>query len=200
MMEQIFIIRFHINYRKIIPLVFNRIFPIITDNNNIRFIKLDLFHSILIKIHKSIKKIPISYIDTIRFHQQHKSKSQEFVRKKEIFLNSSCQYSSVNLPNGIYNLSQCEMINGNNSMNIDLYGLSMSPSTINPHGSPPPPPTTDHSNHILNDLSSPCDSKQNSPVIYPWMRKVHINNPGNRKLFSLVFIKIVNEAKRLNIS
>lgn len=71
------------------------------------------------------------------------------------------------------------MINGTTSMNIDLYGLSMSPpsqSTLNPNGSSPPPPSS------TTDLSSSIDTKQNSPVIYPWMRKVHINNPGNHPL------------------
>ncbi len=64
------------------------------------------------------------------------------------------------------------------SMPIDLYSLSITP----------PAPS---SPQIPNNLISPVDripsssssssiNKQdpNSPVIYPWMRKVHINNPG----------------------
>ena len=84
------------------------------------------------------------------------------------------------------------MINVNPSMSIDLYGLSISPparSTINPTGSPPPPSST-------TDLSS-IDTKQNSPVIYPWMRKVHINNPGNQHSF-IHMKRIFNKNKNVN--
>jgi hypothetical protein len=59
------------------------------------------------------------------------------------------------------------------SMPLDLYGLSVTP----------PVPS---SPHTPSNLTSPVDTipssttkqDQNSPVIYPWMRKVHINNPG----------------------
>lgn len=53
------------------------------------------------------------------------------------------------------------------SISLDLYGLSVTP-----------PPSSTPSN--LNE-NPPIINKQEestSPVIYPWMRKVHINNPG----------------------
>jgi hypothetical protein len=81
------------------------------------------------------------------------------------------------------------MINCLNPMGLDLYGLSMSPPL------PPPPPssppssndhcTTNRNSSDLISLSIPIDSissslskQQSPPIIYPWMRKVHINNPG----------------------
>jgi hypothetical protein len=85
------------------------------------------------------------------------------------------------------------MINSIHPMSLDLYGLSMSPpppsSSIVPTGSstspPPPPSSADHSTNPnsseIGSLSTSIDSiskQQNPPVIYPWMRKVHINNPG----------------------
>jgi hypothetical protein len=84
------------------------------------------------------------------------------------------------------------MINSIHPMSLDLYGLSMSPppasSSIVPTGSsssPPPPSSTDHSINTnsceIVTLSTSIDSiskQQTPPVIYPWMRKVHINNPG----------------------
>jgi len=68
-------------------------------------------------------------------------------------------------------------------MGLDLYGLSMSP----PLPPPPPssPPSSNRNSSDLISLSIPIDSissslskQQSPPVIYPWMRKVHINNPG----------------------
>lgn len=92
------------------------------------------------------------------------------------------------------------MINSIHPMNLDLYGLSMSPpppppsssSSIVPTGSSSSPPlqtsTTDLSTNPnssdLVPLSTSIGSiskQQNPPVIYPWMRKVHINNPGKKK-------------------
>jgi hypothetical protein len=84
------------------------------------------------------------------------------------------------------------MINSIHPIGLDLYGLSMSPppvpSSIVPNGSsssPPLPSSTDHSlnpnSSDLLSLSPSIDSlskHQTPPVIYPWMRKVHINNPG----------------------
>jgi len=59
-------------------------------------------------------------------------------------------------------------------MALDLYSLSVTPPAplnVCPSSSPP-----------TSNLTSPVETttKQdgNSPVIYPWMRKVHINNPG----------------------
>ncbi|CAF1275263.1 unnamed protein product [Adineta steineri] len=107
---------------------------------------------------------------------------------------NSCIYPCHNGTNGSYNqegnistpsngLSQSDMINSLHPMGIDLYGLSMSPPAP-----PPPPPSssppssTNRNSSDLIPLSTSIDSissssKQNSPVIYPWMRKVHINNP-----------------------
>jgi hypothetical protein len=45
---------------------------------------------------------------------------------------------------------------------IDLYGLSVTP------------PTTE----VVQTIETIPKQDQDSPVIYPWMRKVHINNPG----------------------
>lgn len=87
-------------------------------------------------------------------------------------------------------------------MSLDLYGLSMSPppppssSSIVPTGSSssPPPQTssTDLNSSDLVPLSSSIDSmskQQTPPVIYPWMRKVHINNPGKKNEKSLISLK-----------
>jgi hypothetical protein len=64
------------------------------------------------------------------------------------------------------------MVSSIHPMPLDLYGLSATPPAPSSPGTP-------------NNLTSPIDTipattKQdpNSPVIYPWMRKVHINNPG----------------------
>jgi len=67
------------------------------------------------------------------------------------------------------------------SMSLDLYGLTITPPPP-PNGcTSSPPPST----QIPNNLTSPVDpiqsltkSDQNSSVIYPWMRKSHINNTG----------------------
>ncbi|CAF1015367.1 unnamed protein product [Rotaria sordida] len=98
-------------------------------------------------------------------------------------------------------VQQSDMINSINPMTIDLYGLSMSPpqgsSSIlgNGSSSSPRPSSTDHitttttttnSNDIIplstsidsiSSSSSSISKQQTPPVIYPWMRKVHINNP-----------------------
>jgi len=98
------------------------------------------------------------------------------------------------------------MINSIHPMSLDLYGLSMSPpppsSSIVPTGSSPPPPSsTDHSTNPnsseIGSLSTSIDSiskQQNPPVIYPWMRKVHINNPG--KYFISFQVLIFFDEKR----
>ncbi|CAF3465363.1 unnamed protein product, partial [Rotaria sp. Silwood2] len=80
--------------------------------------------------------------------------------------------------------SQSDIISSINPMSLDLYGLSLSPPPGLHRSSPCPPSSIQPS----NDLSSSIDlipsssllnkEEQNSPVIYPWMRKVHINNPG----------------------
>jgi hypothetical protein len=114
------------------------------------------------------------------------------------------------------------MINSIHPMSLDLYGLSMSPpppppssssSSIVPTGSssspPPPPSSTDHSTNPnssdLVPLSTSIDSiskQQTPPVIYPWMRKVHINNPGkiksfiSLKFFSQTFFFSMRKEKR----
>jgi hypothetical protein len=69
------------------------------------------------------------------------------------------------------------------SMSLDLYGLTITPPPPNGCTSSPPPPPP--STQIPNNLTSPVDtissltkSDQNSSVIYPWMRKSHINNTG----------------------
>lgn len=76
------------------------------------------------------------------------------------------------------------MISSINPVSLDLYGLSISPPTIRNQTSPCLPSSIS----ISNDLNSSIDvtslsstlnkEEQDSPVIYPWMRKVHINNPG----------------------
>ena len=116
---------------------------------------------------------------------------------------SSCIYPCHNGSNVNYNqqnnlsissngVSQSDLIH---PMNLDLYGLSMSPppppsSSIVPNGtsSSPPPCSNDHSTNLhsseISSLTNSLDSiskQQTPPVIYPWMRKVHINNPGNNK-------------------
>ena len=58
------------------------------------------------------------------------------------------------------------------SMSLDLYGLSITP--------PPPSSTPSNANDIQSTTTTTNKQEQSSsPVIYPWMRKVHINNPGN---------------------
>ncbi len=76
------------------------------------------------------------------------------------------------------------MISSIHPMSLDLYGLSMSP--------PPPPPPS--SSSIDSELVTSIDSiskQQTPPVIYPWMRKVHINNPG--KTFHLLYFDEKND-------
>ncbi|CAF0903621.1 unnamed protein product [Adineta ricciae] len=98
---------------------------------------------------------------------------------------SSCVYPCQNNSNGSYNpesnisnssngVSQTEMINSN----LDLYGLSMSPSIPPPSSSPPSSIDRKSSDLIpLSVSNDPLSKQQTPPVIYPWMRKVHINNP-----------------------
>ncbi|CAF1660690.1 unnamed protein product [Adineta ricciae] len=98
---------------------------------------------------------------------------------------SSCVYPCQNNSNGTYNpennisnssngVSQTEMINSN----LDLYGLSMSPSIPAPSSSPPSSMDRKSSDLIpLSVSNDPLSKQQTPPVIYPWMRKVHINNP-----------------------
>ncbi len=62
-------------------------------------------------------------------------------------------------------------------MPLDLYSLSITPPP------PPPPPPSSNLTSPVNTIPSSSSSSlnksnQNSPVIYPWMRKDHINNPG----------------------
>lgn len=64
-----------------------------------------------------------------------------------------------------------------------------STSTNLANGSSSSPPLSNDVNRT--DGSSSIDSKTTPPVIYPWMRKVHINNPGRKKNPLLV-----NRAKR----
>ncbi len=102
---------------------------------------------------------------------------------------SSCVYPCHNGSNVNYNqqnnLSQSDMINSIHPMSLDLYGLSMSPPPPPPpppsSSSPPPlPPPTDLNSSETTSIDS-ISKQQTPPVIYPWMRKVHINNPGNKK-------------------
>ncbi len=94
------------------------------------------------------------------------------------------------------------MISSIHPMSLDLYGLSMSPppppppssSSIVPTGSsstPPPPSTTDHNSSELVTSIDSISKQQTPPVIYPWMRKVHINNPG--KTFHLLYFDEKND-------
>jgi hypothetical protein len=86
--------------------------------------------------------------------------------------------------NGIPILSQSNMASSIHSMSLDLYGLSITPPSGGCTSSPPPRSST----QVPSDLISPIDTipsssslnkqEENSRVIYPWMRKVHINNPG----------------------
>ena len=70
------------------------------------------------------------------------------------------------------------MLSSIRPMPLDLYGLSVTP----PLGGCTSSPST----QVPSDLTSSVDTipstlnkqEQNSPVIYPWMRKAHINNPG----------------------
>jgi hypothetical protein len=106
------------------------------------------------------------------------------------------------------------MIGSIHPMSLDLYGLSMSPpppsSSIVPNGSSSSPPqsSTDHSTNPnssdLVPLSTSIDSisssiskqQQTPPVIYPWMRKVHINNPGKTFSFLLSSLFFFDEKRR----
>ncbi|CAF3386229.1 unnamed protein product [Rotaria socialis] len=114
---------------------------------------------------------------------------------------SNVNYNQQNLISSVSSngLTQSDMLNSIHPMNLDLYGLSMSPpptasqSSIVPNGSSSSPQTSsiDHltstNSSELVPLSTSIDSisssspslskQQNPPVIYPWMRKVHINNP-----------------------
>jgi hypothetical protein len=94
------------------------------------------------------------------------------------------------------------MINSIHPMNLDLYGLSLSPpqSAIVPNGSSESPPLslTDHptttTTSDMISLSTSHDSSlvkhQAPPVIYPWMRKVHINNPGTTSSSFLILLSL----------
>lgn len=71
-------------------------------------------------------------------------------------------------------------------MNLDFYGSlnetvrSTCLSSVVPHSHS----TSNEQNINSSDLNCSNDSMSKchqSPVIYPWMRKVHINNPGNQR-------------------
>ncbi|CAF4312893.1 unnamed protein product [Rotaria socialis] len=78
---------------------------------------------------------------------------------------------------------QSTIVSSINPMSLDLYALSISPSSGVHKSSNCPPLSIQHSNdlnssiNIVASLSSLNKEEQNSPVIYPWMRKAHINNP-----------------------
>ncbi|CAF1163567.1 unnamed protein product [Rotaria sordida] len=77
--------------------------------------------------------------------------------------------------------SQTDMISSINPMSLDLYGLSISPRSGLPRSSPCPPSSIQPSNDLSSSIdiipsSSLNKQEQNSPIIYPWMRKVHITN------------------------
>ena len=81
--------------------------------------------------------------------------------------------------------------------NVDLYGISLSPpstSTLLANGSSPPPLPALSTDVNRNDGNS-IDSKQSPPVIYPWMRKVHINNPGKNKTRRMRLIDFLIEQR-----
>jgi hypothetical protein len=105
---------------------------------------------------------------------------------------SSCVYTCQNGLLGNYSeengvsvppnsLPQSNMVSSIDPMSLDLYGLTITPP---PGGRTSSPPS--HSTQTPSDLTSPIDTipsslnkeEQNSHVIYPWMRKVHINNAG----------------------
>ena len=95
--------------------------------------------------------------------------------------------------NSINNLSQStDIISTIHPMNLDLYGLSMSPSSSSPSNISNNHQMNNSTNPDLNLLSSTIDSsmhkQQGPPVIYPWMRKVHINNPGKNKDSQMNFL------------
>ena len=113
--------------------------------------------------------------------------------------NSTINYGQqANLSSGVNGLSQSDLVSSIHPMNLDLYGLSLSPSSTGllangSSSSPPAATSTDHptstTSSDLPALSTSLDSisssmgkqqqqQQGPPVIYPWMRKVHINNPG----------------------
>jgi hypothetical protein len=65
------------------------------------------------------------------------------------------------------------------SMSLDLYGLSITPPPGGCTSSPPSTQTPSNLTSPINSIPSLLNKQdQTSPVIYPWMRKVHINNPG----------------------
>lgn len=99
---------------------------------------------------------------------------------------SSCVYTCQNGLLGNYSeenavsvppnsLSQSDMVH---PMSLDLYGLSVTPPPIGCTSSPRPPSTQTSPINTIPTSSLLNKQEQNSPVIYPWMRKAHINNPG----------------------
>ena len=77
------------------------------------------------------------------------------------------------------------MVSSIHPMPLDLYGLSITPpppSSANAAGgctsSPAAPSSTQQTSPNDPNSSSLNKQEDTSPVIYPWMRKVHINNPG----------------------
>jgi hypothetical protein len=120
-------------------------------------------------------------------HQIHQSNNDSlefcFFRKNS-FLNfsNSCIYTCQNGLLGTYSeenvaSAPSNMVSSIHPMPLDLYGLSVTPPVPS---SPPTPCNLTSSIDIIPSSSSSSTTKQdqNSPVIYPWMRKVHINNPG----------------------
>jgi hypothetical protein len=135
------------------------------------------------------------------FHQHHlinqgklkkNSFFEFFCNNRNFYFSNSCiytcqnglleNYSEENVlsvpPNG---LSQPDMVSSIHPMALDLYSLSITPPLGGCTSSPPPPPppsiqTTSPVDTIPSSSLNKQD--QNSPVIYPWMRKAHINNPG----------------------
>jgi hypothetical protein len=115
----------------------------------------------------------IKIIDIIHSHHRI-HQGNDNIEFFEFILNfsNSCIYTCQNSLLGNYS-EENGTSNMIPSMPLDLYGLSVTP----------PVPS---SPHTPSNLTSPVDTipssttkqDQNSPVIYPWMRKVHINNPG----------------------
>ncbi|CAF0979220.1 unnamed protein product [Adineta ricciae] len=127
-------------------------------------------------------------------HHLYQDNSNQFYRYNALSANqpsSSCVYTCQNGLLGNYSeenptngLAPTDMVSSIHPMPLDLYGLSITPpppSSANAAGgctsSPAAPSSTQQTSPNDPNSSSLNKQEDTSPVIYPWMRKVHINNP-----------------------
>ena len=67
------------------------------------------------------------------------------------------------------------MVSSIHPIPLDLYNVSITPPAPT---SPQTPTNLTSSIDPIPSSSTTTKQDENSTVIYPWMRKVHINNPG----------------------